>query len=93
MFADIAQIYAVVLMAWMYLTPIFYPLDIIPEQWRPLVEANPMTYFVEAFRAPIYAGTLPAAGVVLGAAASAAVALIVGTLVFRRYSERIAYYV
>jgi ABC-2 type transport system permease protein len=93
MFADIAQIYAVVLMAWMYLTPIFYPTNIIPEQWRPLVDANPMTYFVEAFRAPIYAGTLPEPAVLLGATISAIVALVVGTLVFRHYSERIAYYV
>lgn len=93
MFADIVPLYQVALTAWMYLTPIFYPLDIVPERYRILVEANPMTYLVEAFRAPIYAGTLPDTSVLLGAAVSAAVVLVGGTVVFDRYSDRIAYHV
>jgi ABC-type polysaccharide/polyol phosphate export permease len=93
MFADIVPLYQVVLTAWMYLTPIFYPVSIVPERYRVLVEANPMTYFVEAFRAPIYAGTLPDASVLLGATVSAAVVFLGGAIVFDRYSDRIAYHV
>jgi ABC-type polysaccharide/polyol phosphate export permease len=77
----------------MYLTPIFYPLSIVPEPYRVLVEANPMTYFVEAFRAPIYTGSLPGASVLLGATLSAAVVFLGGAAVFSRYSDRIAYHV
>jgi len=93
MFADIVPLYQVVQTAWMYLTPIFYPPEIVPEAYRVIVHANPMTYFVEAFRAPIYSGNLPAGSVLVGAGLSALLALVIGTLVFERYSDRIAYYV
>jgi lipopolysaccharide transport system permease protein len=35
---------------WMYLTPIIYPVTIIPEKWRWLVALNPMAGIVEAFK-------------------------------------------
>lgn len=92
-FADIVPLYQVLLMAWMYLTPIFYPLDIIPEAYRIIVQLNPMTHFVEVFRTPIYSGTLPSAAALLRAGFAAFVALVGGTVVFARYSDRIAYYV
>jgi ABC-2 type transport system permease protein len=91
MFADVAQIYAVLLTAWMYLTPIFYPIDIVPAPWATLVRANPMTYFVEAFRAPIYGGVLPSVEVLAGATLAATVSLAVGWAVFEHYSDRVAY--
>lgn len=93
MFADVGQIYGVLLTAWMYLTPIFYPVDIVPERWRFLVAANPMTYFVQAFRDPIYRGTLPDGSVLMGATLAAVITLAVGWLVFEHYSDRVAYYV
>lgn len=92
MFGDVAQIYQVLLVAWMYLTPIFYSVEIIPPEYRLLVAANPMTHFVEAFRAPIYRGALPDGGTVLGATAAATAALAIGWATFRRYSDRVAYY-
>jgi ABC-2 type transport system permease protein len=52
-FADVAQIYQILLTAWMYMTPIFYTPDIIPPEYRFLIDLNPMTYLVESFRAPI----------------------------------------
>lgn len=93
MFADISQIYQVLLVAWMYMTPIFYPVEIVPPEWRIVIDANPMTYFVEAFRMPIYRGVLPDAHTMIGATVSAVVSLVVGWLVFEHYSDRIAYYV
>jgi homopolymeric O-antigen transport system permease protein len=93
MFADISQIYQVVLVAWMYLTPIFYPVEIIPAEYRILVDANPMTYFVEAFRAPIYKGVLPDAATMTGACISAGVSVVVGWVLFQHYSDRIAYHI
>ena len=93
MFADIVPIYQVALTAWMYLTPIIYPLTALPEHYRRLLLANPMTHLVEAFRTPIYAGALPSAHVMLGATTAAVVTLVVGWLIFEHYSDRIAYYV
>jgi ABC-2 type transport system permease protein/lipopolysaccharide transport system permease protein len=42
-----------------YMTPIIYPISLVPEQYRIYFKANPLYYFVELFRAPIYEGQLP----------------------------------
>ncbi len=93
MFADIVPIYQVVQTLWLYLTPVMYPVAMVPPAYRAIVDANPMTYFVEAFRAPIYGGTLPDAGVLLGATAFALGSVVLGWIVFEHYTDRIAYYV
>ncbi len=93
MFADIVPIYQVVLTLWLYLTPVMYPADMVPAAYRGIVDLNPMRYFVEAFRAPIYGGVLPDAGVLAGATAFALVAMVLGWTVFERYTDRIAYLV
>ncbi len=93
MFADVVQIYQVVLTAWMYLTPIIYPLSALPDRYRQLLLANPMTHLVEAFRTPIYQGALPSSHVMISATVAATVTLVVGWMIFEHYSDRVAYYV
>jgi len=93
MFADIVQIYAAVLTAWMYLTPIIYPLNALPTKYRTLILANPMTHLVEAFRTPIYWGAIPSAHVMISSTVAAIVTLVVGWIIFERYSDRVAYLV
>ena len=86
-FIDVREMYAVALTALMYLTPIIYPLEIIPARYRTFVEMNPLLYFVEIVRAPVYAGTLPSANALAIASASAAIALLAGWTTFRRLSR------
>jgi len=38
---------------WMYLTPVIYPVTIIPENWRWLIVLNPMFGIVDAYRSAI----------------------------------------
>lgn len=92
-FNDVVQIYAAVQLAWMYLTPIIYPIEAIPERFRWLIKVNPMYYLVEVFRDPIFAGTLPSFGMIWPAVASALVVLIGGWILFERRADRIAYLV
>jgi ABC-type polysaccharide/polyol phosphate export permease len=93
MFADIVQIYQVVLTAWMYLTPIIYPLDALPDHYRQIILINPMTHLVEAFRTPIYQGAIPSANVMITGSVAAVGTLVIGWLIFEHYSDRVAYYV
>jgi ABC-type polysaccharide/polyol phosphate export permease len=65
MFADIVPMYQILLTAWMYLTPIIYPLSALPEAYRRLLVLNPMTHLVEAFRTPIYQGAIPSSHVLI----------------------------
>ena len=92
-FNDVVQIYQALLLAWMYLTPVVYPLEAVPAQYHWIIHANPMYYLVEAFRAPIYAGTLPASYVVARGAVWAMGVFVAGWWVFERRADRIAYLV
>jgi ABC-2 type transport system permease protein len=92
-FADIVPIYQVILTAWMYLTPIIYPLNALPDHYRRLILMNPMTHLVEAFRTPIYQGTIPSSHVMLSSSIAAVGMLAIGWIVFAHYSDRVAYYV
>jgi len=56
---DITQGITLVLMAWMYLTPIIYPETIVPEAYRPLINANPFTALVRSYRRIFLEGIAP----------------------------------
>jgi lipopolysaccharide transport system permease protein len=47
---DIAQGITLLLMVWMYLTPIIYPESIVPERFRMLISLNPFTSLVRNYR-------------------------------------------
>ena len=49
-FRDTAQLVGVLLIIWMFGTPLFYPESMIPERFRFLVDINPMAYLVRMFR-------------------------------------------
>src|SRR5690349_2980081 len=47
---DIPQLVSVLLQIIFYLCPIIYPISIVPERWRFLIELNPLAVLVEAYR-------------------------------------------
>ena len=40
-----------ILMAWLYLSPVAYPLSLVPQPWQTIMAANPMVSVIEGFRA------------------------------------------
>src|SRR5712664_96886 len=56
---DIVQGIALILMAWMYLTPIIYPESLVPERYRVIVNLNPFTPLVRNYRRIILDGSFP----------------------------------
>ena len=85
-FADLKEMFTVVLTAVMYLTPIIWPLKIVPPQFQVIVRANPMYYLIEMVRIPIHAGILPSGALLGVGSALALAALLIGWLTFRRMS-------
>ena len=59
-FRDIAHLYSVFITAWMYLTPIFYPMDMLPPQIQAVINWNPMYQYIKYFRLLIMDGIIPA---------------------------------
>lgn len=56
---DIVQGITLVLMAWMYLTPIIYPESIVPETYRPFINLNPFTPLIRSYRLILLDGAMP----------------------------------
>jgi len=56
---DIGHLINLILAVWMFLTPIFYPEDIVPSQALILFEINPMARLVQLYRGAFMAGMLP----------------------------------
>lgn len=53
-FHDTVHIYDVLLFAWMYATPIFYPHSVVPEKYRFVLEMNPLYHLLNLFRGGLY---------------------------------------
>ena len=58
-FRDITYLYSVFLTLITYLTPLFYPVEIIPERIRLFMGFNPLYHFVDYFRSLALYGTVP----------------------------------
>ena len=90
-FADVLEMYQILLMAWMYLTPVIYPKDIIPDRLRWLFNLNPMYHLMEVFRAPLLVGWFAGPKTVLVATAAASLVLAFGWWFFSRKADELAY--
>lgn len=58
-FRDIAYFYSVLLIAWNYFTPVFYPIEILPDFARKLMQLNPLYHYIDYMRNLILHGTFP----------------------------------
>lgn len=55
-FRDLLQVLEMFLMGWFYLTPIVYPLSLVPDRLRQFLEINPLTALVELYRVAFLGG-------------------------------------
>lgn len=92
-FRDIGHLYGVVITAWMYLTPIFYPIDILPVFLQKYMIFNPLYCFIKYFREVLMYGNVP--GFKLNAACFVAsfTMLIIGAIIFRRRQRTFILYI
>ena len=90
-FPDVAEIYEIALRAWMYLTPIMYPLDIFPERFRWVLNLNPMFHLINLFRIPVVDGIFPSAKLLAVSFLVALVPFLIGWIVFSRNAEQALY--
>lgn len=58
-FRDIAHFYGVFILAWTYFTPVFYPVDILPDIAMRFMQFNPMYHFIGYMRDLVLYGQMP----------------------------------
>jgi ABC-type polysaccharide/polyol phosphate export permease len=55
-YRDIQYVLSLILMLWMYLTPVIYPVEMVPDQYKFIFKLNPMAVLVNAYREVILGG-------------------------------------
>jgi ABC-type polysaccharide/polyol phosphate export permease len=90
-FADVFDMYQLLLQAWFFLTPIIYPTEMFPAKHAWILELNPMHHFVELVRAPLFTGHLPDLRTCALAASWALASLVLGAWTFTRKADEFAY--
>jgi ABC-type polysaccharide/polyol phosphate export permease len=83
-FHDVRFLVGVALMLWFYLTPILYPVDIVPERYHLLFDLNPNAVFVNAYRRVVLMDISPGADRLLLGAAVALLTFIIGYYLFKK---------
>ena len=86
-FEDVQHMYQVATIGLMYLTPIIYPISIIPHKWLWVIRINPLTQLFKLARDPVYNGVLPSLHVFGASLAVSVTALVVGWIVFNKLSK------
>ncbi len=85
-FRDVAQLFGVILQFWFWLTPIVYPVTILPEAIQPWIQRNPMTPLVNAYQDVLVAGHWPRWESLWPMATLALVSCLLGYRLFRRHA-------
>jgi lipopolysaccharide transport system permease protein len=89
-YRDIRHAIPFVMQVWMFLTPIVYPVSLIPEKWRWLYGLNPMAGVIEGFRWALLEGTVPDLVVLAESVGVLVVVLIAGVVYFTNMERQFA---
>lgn len=92
-FRDVGHLYTVWTVAWMYLTPVIYPVEVVPDWLAPIMHLNPMFHYVTYFRNVVMYATVPSAKEHLVCMAFALFFLAVGLVTFKKQQDRFILYI
>jgi lipopolysaccharide transport system permease protein len=86
-YRDVGHAIPFLIQIWMFVSPIVYPVSLIPEQWRWVYGLNPMAGVIEGFRWALLGQTAPDL-VVLGMSCFVFLAFVIVGVVYFRQMER-----
>lgn len=92
-FRDTEHLYGVWITAWMYLTPIIYPMEMLPAIMQKLMVFNPLYHYVEYFRQVILYGMIPGLKENLVCIGFAGLFLGIGLLFFKKKQDQFILYI
>lgn len=90
-YRDVRQALPFLIQLWMFLTPVIYAREIVPEQWQWLLGLNPMTGVIEAFRAVLIGQPLPWSHLAVSVIITTCL-LLSGAYLFSRMEKHLADY-
>jgi len=92
-FRDVEHLYDVILLAWMYFTPLFYPAEIVPRKYQFLLKINPLYYIITIFREAILYGKMPSLGYNIICLSFSLLTFLLGLIVFYRKQDKFILYI
>lgn len=87
-FRDVAFLWGILSMFWMYLTPIFYSESIIPERFLGVYRLNPLLHYITFMRVCLIEGHSPSPDVYFACVFSSILMLVIGCLVFKKNQDK-----
>ena len=89
-FRDVEHITSVIMMIWMYVTPMFYSLSLVPDRYIPIFKCNPMLYIIGMYQQILYYKVAPEPEYLLTGASFAVLSMAIGSIVFNILEKRFA---
>ncbi len=89
-YRDVGYILDFVLLFWFYLTPVLYPLSMVPETFKIFFYLNPMLHIISLYRDILYVGIFPSIGFLLSSLIIGIVVLVAGWRIFRTLEQLVA---
>lgn len=86
-YRDIQYVTNLMLLMWMYLTPVVYPISLVPENYLWLYKLNPMVGIIEGYRSAVFNTSFDSSSILLSVLISISVFLI-GFFIFKK-GERV----
>lgn len=92
-FRDVKHLYKVVTTLWLYVTPIFYPIEAMSERVVRLISLNPLYHYVKMLRGMVLYGTLPSLTDNLICLGIGIAAMLLGTLIMKKTQDKFILYI
>lgn len=90
-FRDMIHIVPVVMQAVFFLTPILYPLSVVPPRMQKIIKLNPLYYYVEIFRMPIFSNQFPSYKYLIFCVIMSLLMFFSGLFILNKYNNRIIF--
>lgn len=87
---DLEYVLNIIAMAWMYMTPVMYGPEMVPEQYRFIWNLNPMTPIAMAYRDILYYKRIPEMATLIHAFIMGVIILVLGYWIFRKLQKGFA---
>jgi lipopolysaccharide transport system permease protein len=88
-YRDFRYVVPFMVQVWLYLSPVIYPVGIVPERWHWLLAINPMVGIIDGFRAALF-GSPWNETTLVSSSLSAVLLLVFGLFYFRKTERRFA---
>ena len=87
LFTDVQHALPVIVTSFFYLTPVFYPAEMVPALIRPLYFFNPFAGLLTLYHRVLYEGQPPSFALLGGTTVAACVLFVIGYAIFKRYED------